>query len=333
MQCTEISISAHPEAVETLSEVLAEITGAGISIETPYTLEDDGQQWRSIPDASVTVHAYLPNNPETNSQTAVLLQRIREVLWHLSTIGERYIGELQVNIVEDEDWAETWKDYFHVTPIGRRTVIKPTWRDYQPDRSDIAVIELDPGMAFGTGTHPTTRLCLMAIEDYVQAGDTVLDVGTGSGILAIAAVKLGAGHTIGIDISQVSVEVATQNVALNHVSDVIEIAQGTVGLGPQGELLLTPASIAADDDIAQLLSTIRILSPANMVIANIIARVIGELAETLVAALAPSGILIASGIIVERASEAIAPLQKAGLDIIEQRQEGDWLAIIGKKVV
>jgi len=106
-----------------------------------------------------------------------------------------------------------------------------------------------------------------------------------------------------------------------------------VGLGPQGELLLTPASIAADDDIAQLLSTIRILSPANMVIANIIARVIGELAETLVAALAPSGILIASGIIVERASEAIAPLQKAGLDIIEQRQEGDWLAIIGKKVV
>jgi ribosomal protein L11 methyltransferase len=332
MQWMEITITAHPEAVEVLSEHLSEITSQGVSIEEPYTLEDDGQRWRVKPDADVIVHAYLPQDEQANAA----LQRIETMLWHLRSIGPNFVGEMQVRTVDDEDWAETWKEHFHVTRIGKRIVIKPTWRTLDESYSDLAIIELDPGMAFGTGTHPTTRLCLEFLEDVVTPGISMLDVGTGSGILAIGAIRLGASHILGCDISSVAIRVAKENVEQNQLTDKIDIIHGTLGLSEAGQTQIVPSEIDEDDRNTSSLHEsgifkIHPILPYPLVTANIIARVIGELAETLYAVTAPDGILLASGIIADRADEALIPLQKAGFVDIKRKQEGDWIALIARR--
>jgi ribosomal protein L11 methyltransferase len=327
MRWIEFSVQAHPEAAEAVSEALAQVAANGVAIEEPYVLEDDGQRWRAVPDAPVTLRAYIPDDEHAQA----IERHVAEAIWHLSRIGDQFVGPLRTQTVDDEDWAETWKEHFHVTRIGRRVVVKPSWREFVPDASDLAVIELDPGMAFGTGTHPTTRLCLEALEDVVHPGDDVLDIGTGSGILAIAALKLGAKCAFGADVSAVAVRVATENARANGLADRFEVAQGTLGLGESGELLLAPAPPEPGEDPADLLATVRAIAPARVVVANIIARVIGELAPALVAATAPGGTLIASGIIAEREHEAAEPLRAAGLAHIERRQSGDWVALIGRR--
>ncbi len=333
MRWIEMSVQAHPEAVEAVSEVLAQVAANGIAIDEPYVLEDDGQRWRAVPDAPVTLRAYIPDG----EHEPAVERHVAEALWHLSRIGEQFVGPLHTRAVDDEDWAETWKEHFHVTRIGRRVVIKPSWREFVPDAPDLAVIELDPGMAFGTGTHPTTRLCLEALEDVVCPGDDMLDVGTGSGILAIAALKLGAERALGIDVSAVAVRVAAENARANGLADRFEVARGTLGLpaesapGESGELLLMPAPPEPGEDPADLLAMVRAVAPARVVVANIIARVIGELAPALVAATVPGGTLIASGIIADREHEAVEPLRAAGLAHIERRQSGDWVALVGKR--
>jgi len=327
MRWIELSVEAHPEAVEAVSEALSQVTANGISLEEPYTLEDDGQRWRTIQGAPVIVRAYIPED----EHAPAIVRRLQEVFWHLASLGAHFVGTLATRTVDDEDWAEAWKDHFHVTRIGRRVVIKPSWREYTPDTPDAAVIELDPGMAFGTGTHPTTRLCLEALEDIIEDGDTVLDIGTGSGILAIGALKLGARSAIGIDISTVSVKVAAENAAMNGLTDRFTVLPGSISLGEDGSLLLAPIPPEPGEDPLAALTTIRALAPAQVVVANIIARVIGLLAPELIAATLPGGTLITSGIIAEREAEAREPLIAAGLQDIERRQEGDWIALIGKR--
>lgn len=327
MRWIEISVTAHPEAVEPVSELLAGVAANGIAIEEPYTLEDDGQKYRTIPGAPVIVRAYIPED----QYAAAIQKRIAETLWHLRSLGEHFVGDLTTRMVNDEDWAETWKEHFHVARIGRRIVIKPSWREFTPDAADLAVLELDPGMAFGTGTHPTTRLCLEALEDLVQPGDDVLDVGTGSGILTIAALKLGAAHALAVDVSTVAVRVTTENLALNGLAERSEVLQGTLSVSDRGVPLLTPAPPDAGEDPVALLEAVRVVVPARVVVANIIARVIGELAPALLAATLPGGWLITSGIIAERRAEAEGPLRAAGLQDVQVRQEGDWLAIIGRR--
>jgi len=334
MRWIELLVLAHPEAVEPVSEAFAVFAANGVAIEEPYTLEDDGQRWRPIPGAAVSVRAYISED----DHAAAIVQRLAETCWHLAQIGEQFVGALQTRVVDDADWAEAWKDHFQVSRIGRRVVIKPTWRDLTAAAlgmatipPDVAVIELDPGMAFGTGTHPTTRLCLEALEDTVRIGDSVLDVGTGSGILAIGALKLGAAQALALDISAIAIRVARENVALNGLTEQIAVTHGSLGLGPDGQPLLIPPPPELDDDPLALLAVIRALTPARVVVANIIARVISELTPALLAATAPAGTLIASGIIAERGDEVQAALQAAGLQGIERRQEGDWLALIGTR--
>ncbi len=327
MRWIEISVAAHPEAVEPVSELLSEIATGGVALEEPYTLEDDGQRYRTVPGAAVIVRAYIPED----AQTPATLQRLATALWHLKSLGAHFIGEMTTRTVDDEDWAETWKEHFHVTRVGRRTVIKPGWRAFTPDAPDLAIIELDPGMAFGTGTHPTTRMCLEALEDVVQSGDDVLDVGTGSGILTIAALKLGADHALAVDVSTVAVRVAAENIARNGLAARVEVTQGTLGLGPEGQPLLTPAAPDPGEDPVALLSAVRAIRPARIVVANIIARVIGELAPALIAATAPGGTLIVSGIIQERRHEAEDPLRAAGLQAIRELREDDWIALVGQR--
>ncbi len=328
MRWIELSITAHPEAVEPVSEALATIAANGVALDAPYVLEDEGQRWRPIPDAPVTVRAYLPDDDQADAA----LTRLRATLWHLGQIGAGYVGELTTRTVDEADWAEAWKAGYAPTRVGRHLIIAPTWRLAEAESAPAdVVVALDPGMAFGTGTHPTTRLCLEALEATVRPGDRVLDVGCGSGILLIAALKLGADAGVGIDLSAEAVTATRENARLNGVEDRCTILHGTLDLGEAGQPLAIPPPPAPGEDPLLALGHVRAIDPAPIVVANILASVIGWLAPTLLAATAPGGTLIASGILAERRAEAEGPLLAAGLRDVRVLQEGDWLALIGRR--
>ncbi len=304
MHWLELTVQTHPEAVESVSELLNRYTTGGIAIEEPIELIDEGQEYRVLTGQPVKVHAYLPIDGK-EEQTR---QQVARSLWHLSSLGPQFVGDLQTRVVHEEDWANAWKDYYHVTHIGQRLVIRPTWRDYTP-KGDEVVLELDPGMAFGTGLHPTTRMCLEQVEQRTRPGMHVLDVGTGSGILALAAAKLGAASVYCIDNSSVAIESATSNALTNHLSDRVTVSLGVL-----------------DDS-----ESTRLINQYDLVLANIIARVIGSIAPNLAQVLVPGGILITSGIIEERRHEAEQPLLAAGLKLIDQAMIDDWVTLIMQK--
>jgi ribosomal protein L11 methyltransferase len=265
---------------------------------------DEGQEYRVLSGQPVKVHAYLPIDGKEEQAR----QQVAQGLWHLSNLGPQFVGDLQTRIVHEEDWANAWKDYYHVTHIGQRLVIRPSWRDYTSNDNEV-VLELDPGMAFGTGLHPTTRMCLEQLEQRTRPGMRILDVGTGSGILALAAAKLGAASVHCIDNSSVAVESATANAVINHLSDRI-----TVTLGVLDEVEAT-----------------RLAGQYDLVLANIIARVIGSIAHNFAQVLVPGGIVITSGIIEDRRHEAEQPLLAAGLKRVDQAIIDDWVTLIMQK--
>ncbi len=312
----ELSVSAAPETVESISELMGRYVSGGVAIEEPYSLLDDGQVHVPVPGAPVTMRVYVPDDAAGEEARA----RIEEGLWHLRQIMEGSIGELEQRRLAEKDWANAWKEHYHVLHLGRRTVIKPSWRDYAPQGDEI-VVELDPGMAFGTGLHPTTRNCLLALEDTLRPGDRVLDVGTGSGILAIAALKLGAASVLALDVSGVAVEAARANAAINGVDAQMETRLATLE-GAAGEPFFP---LPADIEVIPSEQ----VGTYDLVLANIIARVIGQLAPALVRATRPGGTLIASGIIEERRAEAEEPLRAAGLRITQALVEGDWVTLVG----
>jgi len=304
MRWLELTVETHPEAIESVSELLSQYTPGGVAIEEPIELIDEGQEYRVLIGQPVKVCAYLPVDG-TEEETR---QRIAEGLWHLSSLGAHFVGDLQTRIVNEEDWANAWKDYFHVTHIGQRLVIRPSWREYTPRHEEV-VLELDPGMAFGTGLHPTTRMCLEQVERRTRPAMRALDVGTGSGILALAAAKLGASSVYCIDNSSVAVESATANAAVNGLSDCITVVPGVL-------------------DEAE---ATRMQGQFDLVLANIIARVIGSIASQLAQVMAPGALLIASGIIEERKHEAEQPLLAAGLMLVEQVMIDDWVTLVMRK--
>ncbi len=304
MYWLELAVKVHPDAVESVSELLSRYTSEGVVIEEPIELIDEGQEYRILTGQPVHVRAYLP----LDGQEEEAHQRVEEGLWHLSSLGAHFVGKLETRTVNEEDWANAWKDYFHVTHIGRRLVIRPSWREYTPKPHEV-VLTLDPGMAFGTGLHPTTRMCLEELERRVQPGMRALDVGTGSGILSIAAAKLGAESVYAIDNSSVAAESAAANVALNGLSERVNVVLGIL-----------------DDAEAE-----RLAGGYDLVLANIIAHVIGSIAPQLARVLAPEGVLITSGIIEARLQDATGPLQAAGLEQIGQVMIEDWLALAWRK--
>jgi len=306
MRWLELTVQAHPEAIESVSELLSRYTSGGVAIEEPFELIDEGQEYRVLTGQPVTVHAYLPIDGKEEEARL----HIAEGLWYLSRLGSHFVSELSTRMVNEEDWANAWKDYYHVTHIGQRLVIRPSWRDHTPSPHEV-VLTLDPGMAFGTGLHPTTRMCLEQIEQHTQSGMRVLDVGTGSGILAIAASKLGAAHVYAIDNSSVAVESATTNAAMNDLSDRIQVALGVLDE--------TKAACMAEQ--------------YDLVVANIIAHIIGSIAPQLAQVLAPGGTLIVSGIIEARRHDAEDPLIAAGLALVEQVKIDDWLALVFRRTV
>jgi ribosomal protein L11 methyltransferase len=230
------------------------------------------------------------------------MEQVIEDLGHLQAFELRHIGELTARLVHEEDWAEAWKEHFPVMRVGQHIVIQPTWRDYVPEPDDV-VIRLDPGMAFGTGLHPTTRLCLVGIEGWGFGhllGDArVLDVGTGSGILAIACAKFG-GSVLAVDIDPLAAETTAKNAELNGLSEVIRAQQGSLPLPEPRQF--------------------------HLIVANLIAGVLIDLAPELHEVLWPGGRLLASGIFSERVSDVRSAFESAGLRIIGETADGDWLA-------
>ncbi|PZS02789.1 MAG: 50S ribosomal protein L11 methyltransferase [Candidatus Chloroheliales bacterium] len=301
MKWIELSVEADREAAEAISELFAKYGyNGGVAIEEPIIPDEDEEDKYEV-DLSrpVTVSTWLPDD-ELAAETR---ERIVQNLWHLGQM--RYISPLRVTVSDEEDWANAWKEHYHVLRVGRHVVIRPSWREYSPEPGDVS-IELDPGMAFGTGLHPTTRLCLAALEDYVAPAMSVLDLGSGSGILAIAAAKLGAATVLAIDNDPVAVKSAAENVALNpEVGGRIGVVEGTLEATGGAQF--------------------------NLVVANIIAKVIIELASGLAGALLPGATLIVSGIIEEKADSVALALAAAGLHNLERRQEGDWVALVARR--
>ncbi|HUS14882.1 MAG TPA: 50S ribosomal protein L11 methyltransferase [Chloroflexia bacterium] len=299
MDWWELAVDVDREAVEATSELFAQYGyNGGVVVEEAIIPQPDEDYVIDL-SAPVQVRTYLVADETAED----IRRRLAEALWHLGRM--RQVGDLRATRMKEEDWANAWKSQYRTTRIGRHMVIKPSWIEYTPEPGD-QVIELDPGMAFGTGLHPTTRLCLEAIEDYATPGMRhVLDLGTGSGILAIGVARqLPDARIWALDTDMVAVEVSQANVAANALTDRITVEQGSLIAGATPDIQF------------------------DLILANILARVIIDLADPLAAALAPGGIAITSGIIDERGPEVHAALTRVGLHVLDQRQEGDWLAIV-----
>jgi ribosomal protein L11 methyltransferase len=297
----EISVEADNEAVEAVSEILGRVAPGGTSIEPAFELVEEGLGARLDPTRPSIVRAYVPARDPGAAERAAA--EASEALGHLQAFGLRPIGELTTRIVHEADWAEAWKAHFPVLRVGRRLVIKPTWRDHLPAADDV-ILDMDPGMAFGTGLHPTTRLCLAALESVADRGllaaACVLDVGCGSGILAIAAVKLGAASVLGVDTDPIAVEATAANAARNGLASRITAREGSV---PSGQ----PAH--------------------DLVVANLIASLLVALAAPLRDELRAGGTLLASGIFVDREADVRAAFAAVGLALVDRMADGDWLAL------
>jgi ribosomal protein L11 methyltransferase len=302
----ELSVEADIEAVEAVSEILSRVAQGGTSVEPAFELVDEGLGARVDPTRPSIVRAYLPARDRVVAEQAAA--EASEALGHLQAFGLRPIGALTTRIVHEADWAEAWKAHFPVLRIGRRIVIKPTWLEHVPAPDDV-ILDLDPGMAFGTGLHPTTRLCLVALEGLDDRGlianRRVLDVGCGSGILAIAAAKLGAATVHGVDTDPIAIEATDANASRNGLADRISTRAG---------------SLPSDQ------------SPSDVVLANLIASVLIALAAALRDELRPGGIVLASGIFVDREPEVRNAFDAVGLEVVARHDEGDWVALEAVRV-
>lgn len=321
MSWLELSVAVDQEAVESVSELLARYGyNGGVVVEPAWTPGDEGPEFSYDPSRPVTLRTYLP----LDAQTEETRQRVEQALWHFGQM--RPVGQLQVRTLEEEDWANAWKQHYRVQRVGERTVIVPSWLEHAAQAGDV-VLNLDPGMAFGTGLHPTTQLCLRLLERYVYPGVNTLDLGTGSGILAIAAAKLGAAPVLALDNDPVAVAVAQENVARNGVESIVTAALGSLGAGQQmGHWL---SGDFGSTEVEPAPATEQPLFP--LIVANLIAKVLIILAADLAAALAPGGSLISSGIIIDREDEVALALAAVGLEQVERHREGEWIALVHRK--
>lgn len=297
----ELSVSVDLEAVEAVSEILGRVASGGTSVEPTFRLVDEGLAAEVDTTGPAIVRGYLPARGKAAARAAVVATTT--ALDHLSAFDLRPIGELRTRIVQEADWAHAWKAHFPVIRVGRRIVVRPTWRRHRRHPDD-AVIALDPGMAFGTGLHPTTRLCLAALEHVADrgglAGARVLDVGCGSGILAIGAVRLGAATVLGVDTDPIAVESTLANARHNRLARRIQARVGSLPSGAEAH---------------------------DVVLANLIASVLVSLAGELATELRPGGVLVASGIFVDREGAVLSAFEAVDLIVGARTAEGEWIAL------
>jgi ribosomal protein L11 methyltransferase len=311
MKWSEIAIHTTNEAVEPISNILHEAGASGVVIEDPYELEKEredrfGEIYQLNPDdypeEGVIVKAYLPVNSFLGETVDEIKEAINGLILHNIDIGRNTVTISEVN---EEEWATAWKKYYHPVKISKKFTIVPTWEEYTPVSSDELIIELDPGMAFGTGTHPTTVMCIQALERTVQPGDQVIDVGTGSGVLSIAAGLLGAARIQALDLDEVAVNSARINIKLNKVNDRATVSQNNLLDG--------------------------INETVDIVVANILAEVIVRFTNDAARIVKPGGYFITSGIILQKKQEVKDAIVSAGFEIEETIQMEDWVAFIAKR--
>lgn len=311
MKWSEITIHTTNEATEAVANILHEAGASGVVIEDSVEPEREHEDRfgeiydlnpEDYPAEGVLVKAYLPANSflkETVQEISESIDKLKE--FNLDT-GKKAITTTEV---DEEDWATAWKKYYHPVKISGRFTIVPTWEMYEPVESDELIIELDPGMAFGTGTHPTTVMCLQALEKYVKPEDYVIDVGTGSGVLAIGAALLDAGEILALDLDEVAVAAAKENISLNKCDSKVEVKQG---------------------DLLESVS-----GKADLIVANILAEVIVTFSADAYELLAPGGLFIVSGIISAKKDMVKEDLIAKGFELVESVVMEDWVALIARK--
>lgn len=324
----EVTVLASEPSQEMVSHYLYECGAAGVSIEESWDPDKPRDtslgQWYDRPLNHIRPgYAEIKGYFAFDTDVEQVVAQMREALASLPEYGYD-AGDYAISVaqVDDEDWADAWKKYFKPLQISGRLTIKPSWEDYTPREGEI-VIELDPGMAFGTGTHPTTALCLRTLESVIRGGETVIDVGTGSGILAIGAAKLGAARVLALDLDPVAVSSASQNVALSGLSDVIEVRKSDL-LG-----ILKEREHAGQDGENAL--ALKVQPPVDLVVANILAEIILQFTEDVMQVLKPGGIYIASGIYKNKEEAVAAGLREAGFTIMDRAREADWIAFVARK--
>ena len=317
MNWTEVKIYTTTAGIDPLTGSMLDLGLQGFMIEdaqdfdeflhdtTPHWDYVDQAVMEKMKDCETCVTIYVADNPQGMEE----LMQVRQILARLKAQdpdGKYGRLELEMKDVDEEDWSNAWKKYYHPMQVGEHLVVCPSWEAYDRQPDDV-VLTLNPGMAFGTGTHDTTRLCMELLEKYITPQDTVLDVGCGSGILAITAALLGANKIIGCDIDEVAVKVAGENAALNGVQDRIAFHQGDLTSQVEGSF--------------------------QIICANIVADVIIRLSEDAGRYLAKDGIFITSGIIDTREQDVLNALEQNGFQVIERRTSGGWVALACKAKV
>jgi ribosomal protein L11 methyltransferase len=299
----EVSLTVDGELAEAVAEVMARYIPQGVAIESTAILADP--QGEGKPAGPLRVCGYLP----IDARLEETRRRLEESLWYLGRI--RALPPAEFKPIQEVDWIEAWKQHFQPIPVGRRLVIVPAWME--PPTQERIPIRIDPGMAFGTGTHPSTQLCLELLEQYVQPGEPIIDVGCGSAILCVAAIKLGANRALGVDNDPQAIPNARENTAMNGADAQVEIELGSVSEVLQGSFSMRQAPLVV----------------ANILL-PILLRLLGDGLAELVK---PGGVLILSGILEEQWQEASVPstlseaLHVHKLRLLEARRSGDWVAM------
>ena len=283
------------EIAEDVSGLLQTLSGAGVVIEPPIFLLGPDEGYTLDLAAAVTLRAYF-QDPISLSRKASVRRRINQ-----AGLGTGITGQLRWRVIREEHWAESWKEYYQVEHVGR-VAIRPEWIEYQPEPGEL-VVSLDPGMAFGTGQHETTRMCLLALQELLVPGSSVLDLGTGSGVLAIAAAGLGASSTVAVDTEEQAVKAAVSNSELNGLSNEIRVLQGSLD--------------AADS-----------YGPFDLILANLNAATVSALAPDLKRVLRSGGLLVAGGIIDIRVEPCAQAVIDAGFEIERRIEDGDWRSLV-----
>ena len=293
MKWIEVKIKTSHEAVESMSNILHESGAGGVVIEDPQDVivfQNETENWDYIDERllgaleeNVCVKGYLSESPNLSDNIQLIKERVEQVRDAGIDAG---LGEVTIAEVFEEDWSSAWKQYYKPLKIGKNIVIKPSWEKYEGKEWE-HIIELDPGMAFGTGTHETTQLCIQLLERYVKEDDIVIDIGSGTGILGIVAAKLKSKRVIGVDIDPIAIKVAKENILINNVEDIFEIREGHLF-----------------DQIKE---------KGDIVVANIVTDVILDLIKDIRRNLNEQGILIASGIILDRLEDVKSALEEEKL--------------------
>lgn len=289
-------------AEELICDIFFSLNLTGVVCDVPLEEPDEGFGTNTLPKPEIcSITGYLPLIDSSD----IKFKKIKEKALKLADLDIKI--DIQTEIVDEKDWAEAWKAYFEVTPITDRITIKPAWKDHDA-REDEIVIHLDPGMAFGTGTHPTTAMCIKLIEAYLVPGSTFLDIGTGSGILMIAAAKLGAERIMGIDTDEVAIEVARQNLAKNKINP--------------GLFDLSCTSLDKTDTI-----------PYHFIVANIIAQVIVAILPEISIRMTQDTTIVLSGLIKDRQKDVLAALEAHHLCVIHEEYVDEWVTLAVKKKI